>query len=116
MLPRKSRRRGDAATERQGDGETGRKKLLRQTSPHRPVPLSPRLRLSCREVRQADEFVDARGDGARQDAHFGGRVVGGAEGVADLPVAEARELLAEPARVLDADVVEHAALLAGEVE
>src|SRR5205085_9884238 len=67
-------------------------------------------------TREVGESVYSRAHGVGERPRLFGRVVGGAEDVGELLVAEARECLADPARVLDRDAVEHAAVLPREVE
>src|ERR1043165_1500179 len=65
---------------------------------------------------QAMEVVDAREHLLRQPLDLIRLVVGRAEGVVDLLLAQLREDVAEPLRLLDGDVVEETLILAVVVE
>src|SRR5918912_375168 len=67
-------------------------------------------------IGKTDELVDAASDGFGKYFDLVAFVVGGAEGVGELLVREAREDAADPARVIDVHVVEDAPVLAAVVE
>src|SRR5256714_2108775 len=60
---------------------------------------------------QARELVDALADFGGQGRDLFGREVGGAEGVVDLLLAQLREQVADPLRLLDGDGVEESGVL-----
>src|ERR1700749_1166341 len=85
--------------------------ILPIRNPHSAIESTP-----CRVAGEVDELVYARAYDPRQYAHFGGRVVGRAEYGDELAVGQARETLAYPARVLNANLVHEPLVLARVVE
>src|SRR5215471_11981876 len=65
---------------------------------------------------ERDEFVDPRLHRFRQQRDFSLTIVCGAEGVADLPLAQPRKPIADPAGLRDGNVMEEAAALATVIE